>query len=95
MSWPPEEMNLTDLGNGVQFSKYIDNDDQWIGILEWHKCHSEEITAGSVLFDNAPEKFRGPRWTLVQEEPLTINPSILCRTCGLHGFIQNGRWVPA
>lgn len=24
----------------------------------------------------------------------TISPSVLCATCGDHGFIQQGRWVP-
>jgi hypothetical protein len=35
------------------------------------------------------------RWTLVQTEPLTVTPSILCDECGVHGFISNGEWVPA
>lgn len=32
-------------------------------------------------------------WELVQEEPLTVMPSIHCRVCGTHGFITNGRWI--
>jgi len=27
------------------------------------------------------------------EEHLTVSPSLLCRTCGHHGFIRDGRWV--
>lgn len=34
-------------------------------------------------------------WDLVSEVPLTISESLLCRACGHHGFIRNGRWVPA
>lgn len=34
-------------------------------------------------------------WTIVQLEPLTLSPSVLCTACGHHGFIQGGRWVPA
>lgn len=34
-------------------------------------------------------------WDLVSEEPLTLSPSLLCRGCGHHGFIREGRWVPA
>jgi len=38
----------------------------------------------------------GTRHRLVSEDPLTIEPSILCPAgCGLHGFIRGGRWVPA
>lgn len=40
-------------------------------------------------------------WTIVSEEPLTLQPSIQC-TCNLehpgegqHGFVTNGRWVNA
>lgn len=34
-------------------------------------------------------------WKVEQEEPLTLSPSILCRACGDHGFIREGRWVRA
>jgi len=34
-------------------------------------------------------------WDLLNEEPLTLSPSLLCRRCGHHGFIRNGKWVPA
>lgn len=34
-------------------------------------------------------------WKVEQAEPLTLSPSILCRACGDHGFIRNGRWVRA
>lgn len=34
-------------------------------------------------------------WKLEQLEPLTISPSLLCRHCGTHGFIRQGKWVPA
>ena len=34
-------------------------------------------------------------WQLVNHDPLTITPSILCGECGLHGFITDGQWVSA
>lgn len=37
----------------------------------------------------------GDQHTIVQRDPLTISPSILCPDCGTHGFIRNGRWVAA
>ena len=34
--------------------------------------------------------------TLVRDDPLTISPSLLCpQKCGTHGFIIDGKWVPA
>ena len=34
-------------------------------------------------------------WTVTQNEPLTISPSILCGNCGVHGWIREGKWVKA
>jgi hypothetical protein len=34
----------------------------------------------------------GNGWTIVQEDPLTIAPSILCDRCKTHGFFENGTW---
>ena len=34
-------------------------------------------------------------WELLSVDPITISPSVLCRVCGDHGFIQNGKWVKA
>lgn len=35
------------------------------------------------------------RWRVVSWEPLMLEPSLLCRVCGDHGFVKNGKWVPA
>lgn len=34
-------------------------------------------------------------WTVDSWDPLTISPSVLCRRCGHHGFVREGRWVSA
>lgn len=34
-----------------------------------------------------------PHWTIEQEEPLTLSPSLLCTRCGCHGWVREGRWV--
>ena len=36
-----------------------------------------------------------PSWEVVSEEPLTLSPSVLCRACGDHGNIVQGKWVRA
>jgi hypothetical protein len=33
--------------------------------------------------------------TLVAVDPLHLYPSLLYPCCGLHGWIQEGKWVPA
>jgi len=35
------------------------------------------------------------RHQVVRLQPLTVVPSILCPDCGTHGFVRDGRWVPA
>jgi len=36
---------------------------------------------------------RRPRSRFVASlEPLTLSPSLLCRSCNVHGYIRNGRW---
>lgn len=37
----------------------------------------------------------GAVWQVQSWDPLTISPSLLCLVCGDHGFIRDGRWVPA
>ena len=34
-------------------------------------------------------------WEMVKDEPVTLSPSILCRVCGDHGFVREGKWVRA
>jgi len=33
-------------------------------------------------------------FTIVTASPLTVTPDIFCTTCGTHGSITNGKWVP-
>ncbi len=47
---------------------------------------------------NAPrvDTTTGKRHRVSVEGPmLTIEGSILCKGCGLHGFVRNRKWVPA
>lgn len=34
-------------------------------------------------------------WKVESDDPLTLSPSILCRACGDHGHIRNGKWERA
>lgn len=35
----------------------------------------------------------GGVWEVESWEPLTVSPSLLCCSCGDHGFIRSGQWV--
>lgn len=79
-----------DLGHGTYYTKAY-REDQWVGIHEWHQ-ENGEWGAGFIPFTGRMEA--PVSWEVVSEEPLTLNPSLACRTCGHHGFIRAGRWWP-
>lgn len=56
-----------------------------------HRCDRGE--RGTVICAPALQLDGGHR--IVAFHPLTIEPSILCPDCRTHGFIRDGRWVPA
>lgn len=56
------------------------------------ECLSAATLAGEVQARIEPGK---PMWDVVSWEPLTLSPSLLCRLCGDHGWVREGRWVPA
>lgn len=33
--------------------------------------------------------------TIVSRDPLTIRASLACKRCAWHGFITDGKWIPA
>ena len=76
--------------------------------IEAYSC--DHGTAGYwVYFEDAPNDLgtvrtckqcpnsRGvPVWDVIQEEPLTLSPSVQCQGhAHHHGFIRDGKWVPA
>lgn len=49
---------------------------------------------GYITFDGPEQRKESrPLWTVESWEPLTLTPSLLCKTCGSHGWIRNGKWV--
>ena len=67
-----------------------------VGALMTHTDREGQRCRGVVTFRSpvAAVAFPGsPLWTVESLDPLTITPSIVC-TCGDHGWIRQGRWVP-
>jgi len=79
---------IEDLGAGVTIERrYLD--DKFEGLAYWHPTPTGQVCQGYVYFDD------DTGWKLRSEQPLTIEPSLLCLACGHHGVITNGRWVEA
>ena len=93
---PPDD--AIDIGAGVRI-KFSEYEGEAAGINEWHLKKDGTWCRGWVAFHNSAWgrqfKSREVGWNVVSHDPLTLTPSILCRVCGHHGFITNGRWVPA
>lgn len=84
--WGPEGTRALDDVAGVYVGPTFRKDTQnptW-----WHWCTRDQST-------------QVPGWAaagtgrhqLVSEEPLHLEPSLLCGDCGTHGFIREGRWI--
>lgn len=84
-STPPQ-----DIGHGVTIElRYVEGEPH--GMYYEHRCVRGRMSPGWIPFKpNRPDG-----WDLISVEPLTLSPSLLCRACGHHGFIRQGKWVPA
>jgi hypothetical protein len=51
---------------------------------------------GWIPFDVPAHERLSPerKWQVESWDPLTLSPSLACG-CGDHGFVREGRWVPA
>lgn len=59
--------------------------------LNGNACEAVNVFSGEVQRQLEPNR---ETWTVENWDPLTIHPSLQC-ACGVHGFIRDGKWVPA
>lgn len=86
------------IGDDEWMVRLHDRQGRWVGIDHYHRNGRGRWCGGCALFD-LPEvrEHYSPHavWQVESYEPLTLSPSLLCRTCGRHGHIRGGVWVPA
>lgn len=93
-----DELDLGD-GHSLVFASY--QDEPRVGANIVHRTPEGSVCWGWITFSGRAwdRSFGGaviiPTWTVERDEPLTLSPSILCRTCGDHGFVRDGKWVRA
>ena len=84
-----------DIGHGVTIY-FVQHSGADCGLIEEHVDKNGHKCSGYVHFrDKPPAENQRRQWTVESRDPLTLSPSILCTTCGHHGFIRDGKWVPA
>lgn len=79
-----------DIGHGVSI-QLRSVDGELNGVAYKHTCG--EVRGAEDYVPVKPAWGNG--WDVVQLDPLTLAPSLLCTSCGHHGFIRDGKWVPA
>jgi hypothetical protein len=63
--------------------------------FEHRRPDSGDSCGGFLTFDSKVARVVFPdhaRWKVESWQPLTLSPSVLCRTCGRHGYVIAGRW---
>jgi hypothetical protein len=90
MAWAPDrELN-------PQYNDISDVERYGASIAHAHPSTGAKCE-GFVTFDGDVQRQLSagrPRWTVESWEPLTLSPSVLCTTCGDHGWVRGGSWVP-
>lgn len=89
MAWKPDR-ELNPQYDGIP-------DVERFGASVMHLTPTGEQCMGSITFDGDVQRRIMPNstfWQVTSWEPLTMTPSLLCQ-CGDHGFITDGKWVPA
>lgn len=91
-----------DLGHGHFLSRLQNKAGKLVGFIDDHPHGREpgKTCAGSVPLENSTWAEPNRSWRMTAGDPetlagLTLEPSLLCTVCGDHGFIREGRWVPA
>ncbi len=89
-----------DIGGGHEIAFVSYQGDERAGIDDFHRKPDGTPCQGFVTikggaWDRSFTHVPIPSWELVSWDPLTLSPSLLCRSCGDHGFIRDGKWVKA
>jgi hypothetical protein len=86
-----------DIGGGHEIEFVSFEDDPKTAINDYHKKPDGTPCQGFVSFKGGAwaKQFPDSGWDVISLEPLTLSPSLLCRTCGDHGHIRNGKWEKA
>ncbi|ACU71774.1 hypothetical protein Caci_2865 [Catenulispora acidiphila DSM 44928] len=88
---PPDEGAVYLDDDHAYVLAYMPDGIELAGITEWHCTAAGDWCAGFVPFKPHNPEYG---WDVISLDPLHIEPSLLCRACGSHGFIR-GTWIAA
>lgn len=93
-----KDLPWRDIGHGVTACEFRYEPEGQLHIAYRHVCGpNADDESDRLAFSAVPVSPEGNArdWKLESREPLTISPSLLCMSCQHHGFIREGKWVPA
>lgn len=93
-----QNLKPIDLGGGHVLQPVKHPDGGLNGFIEKHpRPDNGESCMGVLIIKPTKDDvtYNRPVWTMESEDPITLSPSIACRTCGAHGWIREGKWVDA
>lgn len=89
----------TDIGHGITAEFWVSEEHGLKAINLFHFNETTKEPCACCVYLQIPDHWteRPQVWKVVQSNPLTLEPSVMCKGegCQLHGYIRNGRWVPA
>ena len=91
---PTVDADRLNLGHEHFFESVLGGDEQLVG---WLHTHPDARSSSGVFCQSfcAVRPINGaPVHQIISADPLTLSPSLLCRTCGVHGNVINGQWEP-
>jgi hypothetical protein len=62
---------------------------RWDHLCEFYTDPEDGLTQKRIA------SYLSPGHTVLSEDPLTIQGSLLCLSCGKHGFVVEGHWIGA
>lgn len=91
------ENNTLDIGSGHVLHRVTGPNGSVAGFTDVHpyKPDPAKECMGYVQIEGGDYSTNADAWKVESWDPLTLSPSLLCLTCGEHGFIREGTWVPA
>jgi hypothetical protein len=91
---PLVHVGRLDLGHGHIFEVVYGVDDCLVGWLHTHPDQRNPTAELCQSFCAVRPLNGSPIHQVISVDPLTLTPSLQCRTCGAHGHVRDNLWEP-
>lgn len=92
----PRPSKCIEIGPTFCLAPTSTNDGTLAGFIAGHDAPDLPVRCDGVVFVQPVDNH--PMWSMtgsLEGGDLTLSPSVLCKRDQFHGFVTNGKWVPA